>query len=179
MENENSVEKLVERMEQSLKKKEEEKQEQVKLNKVEQNEIEPSKLKQTKNYGNTKKEKLKIKREKMKTKIFKIENGRFPFRPKLTATVSIALLFVFAPRYPAKNNRIHPITWPIKIARRPVFIPSGAKYVPVRISDIETPAPNQISPLLRTDVLFSSILKYPPCKNIRNKYNIIVHFSHI
>ena len=55
MENENSVEKLVERMEQSLKKKEEEKQEQVKLNKVEQNEIEPSKLKQTKNYGKNKK----------------------------------------------------------------------------------------------------------------------------
>lgn len=78
MENENSVEKLVERMEQSLKKKEEEKQEQVKLNKVEQNEIEPSKLKQTKNYGKTKKEKLKIKREKMKEKAIEKQERKTP-----------------------------------------------------------------------------------------------------
>ena len=78
MENENSVEKLVERMEQSLKKKKEEKQEQVKLNKVEQNEIEPSKLKQTKNYGKTKKEKLKIKREKMKEKAIEKQERKTP-----------------------------------------------------------------------------------------------------
>lgn len=78
MENENSVEKLVERMEQSLKKKEEEKQEQVKLNKVEQNEIEPSKLKQTKNYGKTKKKKLKIKREKMKEKAIEKQERKTP-----------------------------------------------------------------------------------------------------
>ena len=78
MENENSVEKLVERMEQSLKKREGEKQEQVEQNNVEQNEIESSKLKQTKNYGKTKKEKLKIKREKMKEKAIEKQEKKTP-----------------------------------------------------------------------------------------------------
>lgn len=78
MENENSVEKLVERMEQSLKKREGEKKEQVEQNNVEQNEIESSKLKQTKNYGKTKKEKLKIKREKMKEKAIEKQEKKTP-----------------------------------------------------------------------------------------------------
>lgn len=78
MENENSVEKLVERMEQSLKKRENEKQERVKQNNVEQNEIEERKLKQTKNYGKTKKEKLKIKREKMQKKAIEKKEKKTP-----------------------------------------------------------------------------------------------------
>ena len=83
MENENSVEKLVERMEQSLKKRKDEKQEQVNQNNVEQNEIEQNeieqrKLKQTKNYGKTKKEKLKIKREKMQKKAIEKKEKKAP-----------------------------------------------------------------------------------------------------
>ncbi len=39
--------------------------------------------------------------------------------------------------------------------------PRAAKYVPVRISAMETPAPNQINPLLNTDV-FSHSLVYSP-----------------
>ena len=62
MENENSVEKLVERMEKSLKKRESDKQEQAKQNNEQQNKIEQDKIKQTKNHGKTKKEKIKIKR---------------------------------------------------------------------------------------------------------------------
>ena len=35
------------------------------------------------------------------------------------------------------------------MAASPFSNPSGARYVPVRISAIETPAPNQIRPLLK------------------------------
>ena len=37
--------------------------------------------------------------------------------------------------------------------------PSGAKYVPVSISAKDTPAPNQINPFEKTEVLFSFILR--------------------
>ena len=78
MENENSVEKLVERMEKSLKKRESDKQEQAKQNNEQQNKIEQDKIKQTKNHGKTKKEKIKIKREKMKNKEIERQERKTP-----------------------------------------------------------------------------------------------------
>ena len=67
------------------------------------------------------------------------------------------LFFVFAPIIPAKNSNVHPIRCPIIVASIPFDIPSDAKYVPVTISAIDTPAPNQIKLLLNTDVPFFSI----------------------
>ena len=43
-----------------------------------------------------------------------------------------------------------------------IFTGSGARYVPVRISAIETPAPNQIRPFSNKPVRFSSIMFIPP-----------------
>ena len=80
-----------------------------------------------------------------------------PFCPKLILTVSIELFFVLAPIIPAKNNNTHPIICPITVASIPFVIPRDAKYVPVTISAIDTPAPNQIKLLLNTDVPFFSM----------------------
>ena len=84
-------------------------------------------------------------------------NKRLPLSPKLIFTVSMALLRSFAPIIPAANIISPPIRCPSKIAAIAFPKPSGAKYVPVRISAKDTPAPNQISPFEKTEVLFSLI----------------------
>ena len=48
---------------------------------------------------------------------------------------------------PARNSIRQPMMCPTMIPASPFPMPSGARYVPVRISAIETPAPNQIRPL--------------------------------
>ena len=46
---------------------------------------------------------------------------------------------------------------PMMIANNPLVNPKGAKLVPVKISANETPAPNQISPISKIDVLLLPI----------------------
>ena len=69
-----------------------------------------------------------------------------PLEPKLIFVVSMALFFVCPPMRPAKYIMAQPMRCPRRIAARPFPKPSGAKYVPVRISAMDTPAPNQTSP---------------------------------
>ncbi len=86
---------------------------------------------------------------------------RAPYRPKLTLVVSIELSRSFPPITPAANIMVQPITCPIRMARSPFAKPSGAKYVPVRISAMDTAAPNQMSaerPAERAAFLFSLML---------------------
>ena len=77
---------------------------------------------------------------------FSRANSRPPFWPKLIFTVSMALRPVRPPISPARSIMAQPMMWPMRIAARPLAMPSGAKEVPVRISARETPAPNQIRP---------------------------------
>ena len=67
-----------------------------------------------------------------------------PLFPKLIFVVSIALRRVLPPIIPARNIMAHPMTCPVRMAASPFAKPSGAKYVPVKISAMETPAPNQM-----------------------------------
>ena len=90
-------------------------------------------------------------------KIFNTANNKAPVDPKLIFTVSIALFLVFPPINPAKNIIPHPMMCPMMIANKPLVNPKGAKLVPVKISANETPAPNQISPFSKIDVLLLPI----------------------
>ena len=85
-------------------------------------------------------------------------NNKAPVDPKLIFTVSIALFLVFPPINPAKNIIPHPMICPMMIANNPVENPKDAKYVPVKISAKDTPAPNQISPFSKIDVLLLPIV---------------------
>ena len=69
----------------------------------------------------------------------------------------MALFRVRPPMKPARNSMVQPMIWPMMMAARPLPKPKGARYVPVRISAMETPAPNQISPFSKTEVRFSSM----------------------
>ena len=75
---------------------------------------------------------------------FKKANSSPPLRPKDSFTVSMALRPVRPPMRPARKNMAQPITWPSKMAAVPRARPRAAKDVPVRISAMEMPAPNQI-----------------------------------
>ena len=90
---------------------------------------------------------------------FNAANKRQPFCPKLIFVESIALKRIFPPITPARNNKIQPMTCPATIAKIPFFNPKGARYVPVSISAIETPAPNQINAFSNKEVFF---IKHSP-----------------
>ena len=77
---------------------------------------------------------------------FKKANSRPPFWPKLILTVSMALRPVRPPIRPASSIMAQPMMWPMRMAEKPLAMPSGANEVPVRISARDTPAPNQIKP---------------------------------
>ena len=66
----------------------------------------------------------------------------------------MALRPVRPPMSPAKKNIAQPMTWPSRMASRPFVKPRGAKYVPVRISAMDTAAPNQMRPFWKLDVFF-------------------------
>ena len=80
--------------------------------------------------------------------------NRQPMRPKLSSTVPMALRPVRPPMSPAKKNIAQPMTCPSRMASRPLVKPRGAKYVPVRISAMDTAAPNQMRPFWKLDVFF-------------------------
>ena len=88
---------------------------------------------------------------------FNTANRRQPLPPKLSFTVSMALSRFMPPIRPAKNSMVQPIKCPSKMAASPFSNPRGARYVPVRISAMETPAPNQIRPLFKVLVPLFSI----------------------